>query len=404
MKSRYSSINISHLRYLRTILSLTALLVLLSCANSMEERLKQYGSDGKVNELIEFIKQNKNGNKFDLVSIAIEQICKNKFSEGLTYLEDIFYYSSTSQKIKDIILTAYDKNALCFNNLSQLIDNLLYDENYSSKSVANILKNCNEKDLIASLLKSRDLSISLEKYNVLSKSLNVQKNLQISYCPSEQKILDILNSAYSNNGRIYLSPDAYDVVNQISTINNNLSSLDNLDEKIEDLYLQLGRLEERREKYDYFWISGYIVAYYKALMGGGEEYEIKRSGFRLHSILQTSKTIFQSKGTFRLKVKLIDTVPVRVKEEFGGFTQTWDVYKEVTDSEIDEYDRLTNSIKNKKKEIRELENSKNPTKANELKNKILILEKELSRNNDIIKSKLLSLMTESKEYYSQKYN
>jgi len=370
----------------------------------MEEKLKQYGTAGKVDELIEFIKQNKNVNKFELVSIAIEQICKYKFSEGLTYLEEIFYYGSTSQKIKDIILNAYDKNALCFNNLSLLIDNLLNDENYSSKTVANILKNCNKKDLIVSLLKSRDLSISLEKHNVLSKSLNVQKHLEISYCPSDQKILDILKAAYSDNGRIYLSPDAYDVVNQISAINKNLSSLDNLDEKIDDLYLQLGSLEDRREKYDYFWISGYIVAYYKALMGGGEEYEIKRSGFRLHSILQTSKTIFQSKGTFSLKVKLIDTVPVRVKEEFGGFTQTWDVYKEVTDSEIEEYDRLTNLIKSKKKEIRELESSKNPRKINELKNKILILEKELSRKNDIVKSRLMSLMTESKEYYSQKYN
>jgi len=404
MKLKSSAVHNSPLILIKTIFIIITLLFLLSCADSTEEKLKQYGAAGKVNELIEFIKQNKNGNKFELVSIAIEQICINKLSEGLTYLEGIFYFSSTSQKIKDIILTTYNKNALCFNNLSLLIDNLLNDENYSSKSVANILKNCNENDFMAPLLNARELSISLEKYNVLSKSLNVQKHLQISYCPSDQKISDILKSAYSDNGRFYLSPDAYDVVNQISTINNNLSLLGNLDEKIDDLYLQLGSLEERREKYDYFWISGYIVAYYKALKGGGEEYEIKRSGFRLHSILQTTKTIFQSKGTFSLKVKLIDTVPVRVKEEFGGFTQTWDVYKEVTDFEIGEFDRYTNLIKSKKKEIRELESSKNPRKASELKNKILILEKELSRKNDIVKSRLMSLMAESKEYYSQKYN
>jgi hypothetical protein len=49
-----------------------------------------------------------------------------------------------------------------------------------------------------------------------------------------------------------------------------------------------------------------------------------------HAVLVTEETTFSTKGHFTMDVIVLDSIPVKLKGEFGGFNQKWTVYKEAT--------------------------------------------------------------------------
>lgn len=93
----------------------------------------------------------------------------------------------------------------------------------------------------------------------------------------------------------------------------------------------------------------------KQEFNGSIEYEISTYGWN-HAYLITSTTKYSSKGTFNLRVRKTGTVTVKLKEEFGGFDQEWDVYVEVPQSKFDERDRKMSVLNEKKLELKALKN------------------------------------------------
>ena len=103
---------------------------------------------------------------------------------------------------------------------------------------------------------------------------------------------------------------------------------------------ELTRLNQQIEKYKPFTISGYIIAktgtFNNEIIGSGENYEVRYTSDVPFSnqtevdrfLLSTVSTSYKSKGNFSLEVVYIGEDDVTVKEEFGGFTQTWMRYGE----------------------------------------------------------------------------
>lgn len=91
-----------------------------------------------------------------------------------------------------------------------------------------------------------------------------------------------------------------------------------------------------------------------------------------HALLMTIQTTFSSKGWFTLSVTKTSQIPMDLKEEFGGFTQTWDFYVEVSSNEIYENDQKKNQIKEIEKELNKYKKQLETQKANLNKKEIKI--------------------------------
>jgi hypothetical protein len=72
-----------------------------------------------------------------------------------------------------------------------------------------------------------------------------------------------------------------------------------------------------------FTLSGFIIGQNNPI-----SYEIYVPGEAQHALLMVSGTSFQSKGGFNLQVVTTGDIPVTVKEEYGGFQQSWHLYRE----------------------------------------------------------------------------
>ena len=72
-----------------------------------------------------------------------------------------------------------------------------------------------------------------------------------------------------------------------------------------------------------------------------------------HAILMTTETTFTSKGWFRISAQRVTEVPIKLKEEFGSFTQAWPVYSEVTSSQIADRDAAAALVKQLQEEQRD---------------------------------------------------
>jgi len=88
------------------------------------------------------------------------------------------------------------------------------------------------------------------------------------------------------------------------------------------------KIESAREtKGKYFLLRGYIVG-----QADNGLYEITYFGSRAY--LMTTETRFDSRGQFTIWASELMEVPVTLRQEFGGFTQQWKVYREAPSHEI----------------------------------------------------------------------
>lgn len=142
--------------------------------------------------------------------------------------------------------------------------------------------------------------------------------------------------------------------------------------------ITLTRAESDPDSYKVFDLNGYIIALteektyqktYEIALLSWDNYLETYVPSEKHARLKTSYTTFQSKGRFSLKVKKNGTVPIKLKEDFGNFTQNWDLYEEATPFDIKMYKESLSLIA-KNKEI---------SKKNKIRIKIL--------NNEIPKTK-----------------
>ncbi|MEN6462413.1 MAG: hypothetical protein ABFC94_13740 [Syntrophomonas sp.] len=175
-------------------------------------------------------------------------------------------------------------------------------------------------------------------------TVSIRKNL--SECTSEDSFcgIEVLLDYWDKYGNadkkverdnLLKAIDNYDsldgrqigIKNEIQKNNDKISSASQEIQKInnsESIYITLSAYMVRKIDDDNYEIS---LPQYNGYFG-----ELPSSN---HAILKTVSTTFQSKGWFTIKAISEGTMPVDIKEEYGGFTQDWPVYIEVPDSTLD---------------------------------------------------------------------
>lgn len=130
--------------------------------------------------------------------------------------------------------------------------------------------------------------------------------------------------------------------------------------KKEKAQSEISNLDKEMEKYKPFTISGYIIGKTRDInsddFGKGEEYEVKYTSDIPYGnknevdrfILETYDTMYTSKGNFSLDVVYNGSKQVTVKEDFGGFTQTWKVYSEFSAATKTMYEAALNIVQEQK--------------------------------------------------------
>ena len=115
----------------------------------------------------------------------------------------------------------------------------------------------------------------------------------------------------------------------IRTTYSRMDSLINLKREVErSIKSYQDKIESARDtQKKYFLLQGYIVAEVDLGL-----YEITYLGSRAY--LMTTETRFESQGRFNLWVSELIEVPVTLRQEFGGFTQQWKVYREAPRHEL----------------------------------------------------------------------
>lgn len=251
----------------------------------------------------------------------------------------------------------------------------------------------NTKDLVNSyildILKTDDFKAfikyknndeTLKSFVDLSKEfINNDKDELLSKIPtkineSEIKITDNLKPQYENiNLLINTMEELGKCKNDQKALEDNhknpdyekkitMDSIKELKDKINIKKEKLPSFVEKLNKVNSFIIEGYIIGENgetKTNYGNGCEYEVAymqntpygKIPRKERFILNTYSTKFTNKGRFSLEVIYGGEREVRLKEEYGGFTQKWAIYDEYAGAVKGFYDNIEQSYENEKKEI-----------------------------------------------------
>ncbi len=145
-------------------------------------------------------------------------------------------------------------------------------------------------------------------------------------------------------GRVGIADDEIplSVQDQLLVTLNTQTRLDSLRDLQRKAERSIGYYQDKIEKAHeqqgkYFLLQGYIVG--QAAIG---LYEISYFGSRAY--LQTTESRFKGRGQFTLWAYELMEIPVTLRQEFGGFTQQWKVYRESTSYEIEKMREAMNSL------------------------------------------------------------
>lgn len=111
--------------------------------------------------------------------------------------------------------------------------------------------------------------------------------------------------------------------------------------KVEEVKVEVDLLGERLSPEaaaveSSLWLRGFVVAD-KGIMNGAHQYEVSSPDLATRAIVRRTDATFTSQGSFTLRVVQEGTVEVTLAPEFGGFTQTWPVFREVRQADVDAY-------------------------------------------------------------------
>lgn len=253
-----------------------------------------------------------------------------------------------------------------------------------------------EKENIKSL-KNTDASILYNKF----------KNLELSISEESQSKLDMLNTIFDlinnktsfENEKSDLNKKKSDNDNELSEKNNQISSLNTSnsqkESKIRDYESSMALNQNQITN-----ISGYIVSQ----VSSSDTEHVYEAAFLNDSnnrfVLKTHKTVFNSRGTFSLQVLVKGTEEVKLKDEYGGFDQSWSSYEEFEGSpiyntfqqtkgnitnlqnEINSNNQKITTIQQEIDEINKFNNTYN-NNLNEIDNKISSIDQEI---NEMVES------------------
>lgn len=324
----------------RFLIYLFIIIVLLSTSGCIynREALMKYSSNGDYDKLINYINKNyDNSNNSELILLAINEIVNSKNNDDLIVLEELFY-KDVSDEIKLEITSAFNNKDKLFKSFEKLND--YFFENYKRKENAKI-----STEVLKMLIKYKEDQLIKYNINAFEKKYNSNEF-------EEAHIRLVLLKELFPNKR-----------NSIEALINKFEKLVEVDIDIEEVKNQISELENKIDEIksalinsDYFSLEAFVIA---EMEPNFYEIAIAEKGYYTsipsdnHAYLITSKTKFTSKGRFVMNVVKMYEEDVKLKEQFGGFTQKWNVYYEITDEYIETMKSNKKELEKFKKELDE---------------------------------------------------
>ncbi|MEO9887056.1 MAG: hypothetical protein ABJR05_14540 [Balneola sp.] len=155
---------------------------------------------------------------------------------------------------------------------------------------------------------------------------------------------------------------------EIARLGEEIKGLDDREEMLKEDNTQV--IEARRESYEF---GGYMIAH-KMTIASADVYEVRGRISNKTYLLTTKEAKFTSKGRFNLKVYPGESIPMKLTNEYGGFTRDIPVIIEYTD-------RLNEQFEEYWKEYQEIR-----TERNSSQNRL----KTLENKRDEFETKLTS--------------
>ena len=345
---------------------------------------------GNENKLIKFIDKNKNNKeKYNLILFAINEIITKDLGNCKKFIENSYIISIAGNELEYNVLKVYNNSKLTFSDWNYLL--LRYFE--TDKKILNYQ--------LLIMLNNYD-DINLNKFYESSTEKFLKEIQNANLFEFKNKFPE-LTKKLNKLSLIRINVDQQNKIQQldisISKFNDSFLDITSIEENLIKTKAEINTLKNRiteDEKYiedsgDYFYLSAYIVAQtsYTEFSSIITEYEIALEDYdyyygiipsQNHAILLTIETQFSSKGRFALYAKKLYEIPIQIKQEFGGFTQNWSVYMEVSDqtrskikNKKEDINKFKTLLKKKSKEEKKLDENlvKKKTKIEALKSEII---------------------------------
>lgn len=268
--------------------------------------------------------------------------------------------------------------------------------------------------------------VDLSKEFINNNQYKLVLNVPTKINESEIKITDKIKPEYENiNLLINTIKELEEAKNYKKTLEENHKNMPEKKKSIEisisdckgsisSKEKEISKLEKDINEIKPFTIEGFIIGEdgdTKTHFGNAHEYEaayIEGTPYgdfpsKDRFILNTYSTRFTSKGRFSLEVICSGEKEVKLKEEYGNFTQKWNVYEEYTGevkkfyneaktlyeiqkSEIDDLNKKINNLNNELDQLNKSESnysnnlSSTNNKIKELESKVIELKKGLTDN------------------------
>ena len=273
------------------LLSISLFLLLLneSCHKN-EQPSYQKETINPPKDMVSFIHENKPNTEYeDSVKKCVEYILRYGTENEKNYIENLCL---KERKFTAFIVEQYSKLKIKFKDNSALYD--LYIDEFVDNSMINPDLKITLESLLIPLEQKRKFRITriTNKVNELRKTLSSIEDKKLNF---EQQNYEILRQG------------------------------DELNKERSHLYFE--NMTENCTT-----ISGYVVSVH-ARFPNKIIYEVVILNENSRALLTTTETEFSNKGYFELLVKSTGKVSMILKEEYGGFTQYWPTYLEITRNE-----------------------------------------------------------------------
>ncbi len=260
---------------MRLAVYLTVLLLATGCTTTAED-VRQYGQEKNADLLVRTIEKNyRNNDQEDLVKAALEELIMVEGLKAWPYLGYRFDHGF-SKDLKRYAFQTTDPTLDMTTLQIRLLDHFSREESHAAREL---------------LKQAADLNISTDLF--------------------PENVTDQMEVAMEVAGQHYHAT----------------LMQEDLKDALED-YIKYRDLNQERAN-RYLILQGTIIA-----VQGDNLYEIAVL-WGQHALLLTVSTSFTGPGSFRLPVEKLSEMPVTLRQNLGGFTQQWQVYRETNIENID---------------------------------------------------------------------
>jgi len=358
------------------ILLIIIIIISYDANHISKSELLEMGKNREVEQLLYFINKNHQMTyQMSKVQIAIIQIIDNNLNTGKKILEKWVLSEKLSERTMSFVVSRYTENNTSFASCEETIG--LYIRTVNSTLKNNILRmlpffprNELNKAIQRSLLKL----VKEEDLSSITKLLSIEYLNSINQSQTFHKIKSLIVK----------------IEKKQKNINDKKDSIDSINSELKKMNREIQEAQEYIKENKFFYLKAFIIAN-SGTYNGFDMYEISLPEYNYyygnvpsqnHAVLITTETTFKSKGRFELAVQKTGKLPIKLKQQFGGFNQDWPLYIEVNSQTRKNVVAEKKTLKIKQKTVK----SKNTHKRK--------VEKQLIRNQNqlkIIKNDLKSL-------------